>query len=87
MIWLNTERCCFTPPIASDAAARLTVSVAPPALSAVAWSIASATADELPLVRTTRAWNTPGATDDAGRFSFCTARHVAGFAHSEPAPE
>ena len=83
MIWLNTERCCFTPPIASDASARETVAVAPP----VARSIAAATVDGSRSVRTTSAWNTPGATDDPGRFAFCTARHVTGDAHNEPAPE
>ena len=83
MIWLNTDRCCRTPPIASAASARETVAVAPP----VARSIAAATVDGSRSVRTTSAWNTPGPTDDPGRFAFCTSRQVAGDAHSEPAPE
>ena len=38
-------------------------------------------------VRTTSAWNTPGATADAGPIRVLHVRQVGAEAHSEPAPE
>ena len=84
MIWLNTERCWRTPPIASAASTRETVVVVSPVARSIA---ARATEEASPLVCTTSAWNTPGPTDAPGRFAFCTSRHVCGEAQSEPAPE
>ena len=85
MIWLNVERCCSTPGMASTAWVMVSDSVAPPVAASIAAATSATSAPSS--VRTTSAWKTSSPSCSSGRFADSTSRHVAGSAHSDPCPE
>ena len=84
MIWLNVERCCSTPGMASTAWVMVSDSVAPPVAASIAAATSATSASSV--VRTTRAWKTSSPSCSSGRFADSTSRHVAGVGPQRPLP-